>query len=154
MRGFQLALGTVPLALAGKYMSCWKTGPFKWYHDQTSILYFRVLAEEPNESGGTGAKVGDNTVHKIVPPIWWIFFTSVSTYFQNHSSGCPSCNPQNIRVRASQVDSNRPLFSHRVDIVSQCWRLLRQYHGNQLVWNIQTYGIPSNLGPPALHMIM
>lgn len=49
------------------------TGPIKRYHDQTAILYIRVLAQEPEESGGPEAKDGENYVHQIVQHIWWIF---------------------------------------------------------------------------------
>lgn len=42
------------------------TGPFKRYHDQTSILNNRVLAQESDESGGPEAKFGDNMVHETL----------------------------------------------------------------------------------------
>jgi len=46
--------------------------------------------------------------------------TSVSTYLQNKSSGCPSSNPRGVRVRAPHMPPNMPLSSHRVAVGVQC----------------------------------
>ena len=69
MRIFQWALGTSPLSNLGKHFSCLHAGPFKKHHDQTAILYNRVLAQVPEEIGGPEAKDGYNTVRQIVPKI-------------------------------------------------------------------------------------
>ena len=45
------------------------TGPVKIYHVKISSLYNQYLAWEPDESGGHGAKVENNTVHQIIPMI-------------------------------------------------------------------------------------
>ena len=47
----------------------WRTCPFKRYHDQTAILYNRVLAQEHDESGGPEARCGGNTLDQIVPTV-------------------------------------------------------------------------------------
>ena len=59
-------------------------------------------------------------------------FTSVSTYFQNNSTGCQSSNPQGVRVRASNVLSHMHLISHRVAVGPQGSMASFQCHGNQL----------------------
>ena len=45
--------------------------------------------------------------------------TSVSINLQNKSSGCPSQNPQGVRLRVSHMGSIMPVSSHREAVVSQ-----------------------------------
>ena len=50
------------------------------YHDQTASLYNQCVAQEPEESGGHVAKVRDNTVGHIAPPIRLIIlYISINT---------------------------------------------------------------------------
>ena len=81
-------------------------------------------------------------------------FTSVSTYLQNNSSGCPSYKPRCFRVSASQMCSNMPLFPHREGILSQGSMGIMSLLGNQLAWYIQTEENPPTLGPPILYIVM
>ena len=45
--------------------------------------------------------------------------TSISTYLQNNSSSCLMNNPENVRVRDSQMDPNKSLYYHSESVVSQ-----------------------------------
>ena len=78
-----------------------------------------VLAQDSEESCGPAEKYGDKAVHQIVPPIWWIFFTWITTYLQDHISGCLSSNSHCVWLRASQMCSNMPLCSQSEAIVSK-----------------------------------
>lgn len=96
----------------------------------------------------------DNTVHQILPPLWYICFTVASRYLQTNSSVCPSSKPQYWRLRVSEMGSNTPLplkgklLFHKARWVSE------YYHGNQLDWNFLTEAIPPTRHHPALNIMM
>ena len=46
-------------------------------------------------------------------------FTLVSTYLQNHGSGCPSYNPRVLRVRPSHMGKILPLYAQSEPVMSQ-----------------------------------
>ena len=81
--------------------------------DQTASLYNQFFAQEPDECVGHEAKVGDNTVAKIEPPMGWIIiYISINTPME-----------QQLRVRCEgesfHMGPIMPLSSHREAIVSQ-----------------------------------
>ena len=94
------------------------TGHIRTYHNQKLHMYNQCLALVDWWGVGHEVKSGDNTV-KFYHTSDGSSFTSVSTYLQKKCSGLLLSNPWCVRVRASQIGSNIPFWSHSDDIVSQ-----------------------------------
>ena len=69
---FKWPLGTSLFSHVGNTWGSSLTIPFKVYIDQTASLYNWRVAQEPDECAGHEAKVWDNSVGQIVPPMGWI----------------------------------------------------------------------------------
>ena len=125
------------------------------YHDQTARHYKWHLAQEPHESGGHVAKFGDNTVHQIVPPIWWIILYISIHIFPEQPLGVPKAKLQFCGGEIFPYgDLHAPLLSQK----GICFTRLNVHHAIAVAssWPGSFIGktTPHTLGPPAPYIMM
>ena len=89
------------------------------YNDQTQVSINYVYLERLIRVVAMRLKLLIIQFIKLYQPSDGLSFTSVSTYLQNNSSGCPTCNPHVLRVRVSHMGPIMHLSSPREYTVSQ-----------------------------------
>ena len=139
-----------------KTWACWLSGPYKIYHDQTTRLYNRYLALEPDVSGGHEAKDGDNTVCISIPHIWCIILCINISIPQKNISGCPLSNTWGVRMRAFHMGPITHLSSPLTESLfhHKAWWCNATAIGTSCSGPFRWKATPSTQGPPAFYIIM